>query len=796
VTSLAASIKLSLINAFSSPLNAAKNDLSSFKQNLNSMKTAGADWSQLGMELTIQANGFKQLSSGIQNMIDQPSQLAAGLDSAFKNIQTVTGKTNTEMKLLRSEIIAVGGKSTARLQASANAFYDIAGGVADASTHLSILKSSLALSEAGQANLEATTKGLISVMNSYKLSANQTAFASDVLTRTVGMGVGSMDEFVSAIGPLAGLTASVKIPFNDLGTAMAFMTTQGTSASMSANRIQASIVSLMKPNKDMTDAIKASGYATGTQMIQQLGLVGALNQLNAVMDGNQDKMAGALGSVEALQAMVSLTKDGFSNFSKTFQTGLNGITQSSQKVQLESYNAKLALLTAAKERFSEKVGTATNAIRGFGAGLMTWVLNGLNAVSDAPALGWIPGFVAGLGTATSSALGFVGAGLNVTAQVATIANVASKGKDIAGMFGSVASLVSTPFKMLGGGILKLIPVIWSFSASLLACPITWIVLGVIALAGCVYLLIKNWKAVSTFFVNLWNGIVGIFKKAWDFIWNGLLNNKFIQIALAVFFPFIGLPILIIKNWGKIMDFFKAIPGFFVGLWNGIVSIFMKAWNFIWNGLLNNKYIQIALTVFAPFIGIPILIMKNFGVIKTFFIGLWDGIVGIFQSGINFIKGLINEIVNMALFIPNLISSLFNAGKKVPQTMAKGVKQDNSLADAMLYNFQTTKPYIPQSDAKKGPFSQLTLAGRKIISTMSMGVTNEAPVLDEAVKKSFNVLDNPSVIGGLKANDQTGGKGDIHIHIGNIEYIAKEVKDIKSLKDFVDILAGICGVTIA
>jgi hypothetical protein len=121
-----------------------------------------------------------------------------------------------------------------------------------------------------------------------------------------------------------------------------------------------------------------------------------------------------------------------------------------------------------------------------------------------------------------------------------------------------------------------------FNGTLLACPITWIVAGITALVVAGYYLIKNWDKVKTFFVGLWNGP---------------LNNKYVQMALTAFVPFIGLPITIIKNWEKIKTFF-------LDFW---------AW-------LKKSWKDILLAVFLPFIGLPMLFIKNWSKIKGLFGG--------------------------------------------------------------------------------------------------------------------------------------------------------------------------------
>ncbi|MEN5176733.1 phage tail tape measure protein [Brevundimonas diminuta] len=55
---------------------------------------------------------------------------------------------------------------------------------------------------------------------------------------------------------------------------------------------------------------------------------------------------------------------------------------------------------------------------------------------------------------------------------------------------------------LGGAIAST----WAFTAALLANPITWIVVGVVALAAAAFLIYRNWGAISTWWAGVWSRI--------------------------------------------------------------------------------------------------------------------------------------------------------------------------------------------------------------------------------------------------------------------------------------------------
>lgn len=299
---------------------------------------------QTGLGAVVTGLGGIALAGALAFGSGQVVGQAAEFESTLKNIQSVTGQTGAEIQGLSEDLLSIGANSVAGPQAIAAAYYDIAGGVADASVRMGTLQAAQALSEAGQADLGASTKGLISVMNAYGFSADQAMFAADVFTKTVGMGVGTMDEFVGAMSPLSGLASTAGVDFDRLGAMMAYMTTKGTSASQSATQIKAAMVALLNPNEKMKAALKAMGVESGSAALQMYGLEGTLGRLDIAMGGSTDAMAAAMGSTEALQAAVALNGAGYEEFLGTFQDTMGGVTDAARGVQLQAFNAQWSML--------------------------------------------------------------------------------------------------------------------------------------------------------------------------------------------------------------------------------------------------------------------------------------------------------------------------------------------------------------------------------------------------------------------------------------------------------------------
>lgn len=106
----------------------------------------------------------------------------------------------------------------------------------------------------------------------------------------------------------------------------------------------------------------------------------------------------------------------------------------------------------------------------------------------------------------------------------------------------------------------LIASVWSFTAALLANPVTWIVIGVVALAGALIALWMNWDKVSAWLQGVWNGAINGVINGFNWLKDKLASvpNGFLLIISAAM-PFIGIPLLIIKNWDTIVVFFQNLP---------------------------------------------------------------------------------------------------------------------------------------------------------------------------------------------------------------------------------------------
>lgn len=416
-----------------------KRELDKVVQSVDKM---GASLRNIGTGLMVGGLG---LALGTIAAVAFPVAQAQQFEKAMLNAQAILGASNEEMAILNEQVLEMGGSSLAGVHATSQAYFDIVSGVADATTHMDILSSAMATSEAGQADLTGTTKGLIAVLNSYTGTGLSAAQVSDVFTQTVTKGVGSMDSFVAAISPIAGLAKTVGVSFEELGTGMAFLTSKGATTGAAATRLRGVMVSLLRPNEDMNAALHAAGFASGQVAIEQLGLVGALEAVDDALGNDTSALAAALGRVEALQGAVALLGDDYSEFSDVYSEGLEGATVRAQEIQMQGLFATVGLLKAAFGEMATRIGlTLVPILNTFGKGLLV-IVGGINdwMKNNEQLLGTLVRFATIAGVVLGSIIAITGAVVFLSGVFASLF-AASIGAAI-GLVSTLIGLFISPF---------------------------------------------------------------------------------------------------------------------------------------------------------------------------------------------------------------------------------------------------------------------------------------------------------------------------------------------------------------
>lgn len=263
----------------------------------------------------------------------------------------------------------------------------------------------------------------------------------------------------------------------------------------------------------------------------------------------------------------------------------------------------------------------------------------------------------------------------------------------------------------------------------------------------------------------------------------------IQMAISAL---VAAGILLYQNWDKIRDYavrvwpsvkeytvksFEAIKNFILNFdLNGwIISMFGKAWDYLSNINWRSAGVRIYSTLISAFkwmSPLPFLI-KAFKLTTNYLSGInWS------ETGKKIIDTLVSVFMRFSpvgLFIRAFQSvtaylsgiNWSESGAKIIETLITGIKSKaNALINEVKGVFSSVREYLPFSDAKKGPFSQLTKSGGAIMTTLASGVSRNNS-LQNAIATKFGQSNlSPH---GISAAGTSGPRQNVNAVTGGITY---------------------------
>jgi len=188
---------------------------------------------------------------------------------------------------------------------------------------------------------------------------------------------------------------------------------------------------------------------------------------------------------------------------------------------------------------------------------------------------------------------------------------------------------------------------WAMNTALLANPITWIIIAIVALIAAIVLLVLNWDTVVAWISEIWGGFIAWIGEVidgfigwWNGVWEGFASwigevwEGFIGVLKFLWdTSFVGWLVnslvWLISNWESV---WSTISSVVTGIWNGIVSGVKTAIGWVMDGIGNGlDWISSAWN-------------NMWGGLASVVRGVFNGVLGAIQSGINGAIDLINGMI--------------------------------------------------------------------------------------------------------------------------------------------------------
>ncbi|HEL1640804.1 TPA: phage tail tape measure protein [Streptococcus suis] len=465
---------------------------------------------------------------------------------------------------------------------------------------------------------------------------------------TAGEAVGEMNTQFSLTGDELKKASEMVIKFAEINGADVTNSTISAKQAIEAYGLEATDLGSVLDSVTATSQNTGVGVEelmdkviTGAPQIKALGLS---FEEGAALIGKFEKTgvdsSAALSSLS--KASVAYAADG-----KTLQEGLSGTIDS-----IKNASSETEALTIASEVFGTKgAARMVDAIQrgslsfedlsAVASGASGTVANTFSATLDP-----IDSFTTAQNAATLAMSELGGSIAETLAPILqTLAEYLQKATDwFTQLPGPVREIV-TVLGLVTAVVLTLIPVIVAFAlaiTSLNMAILPWIIgiVAVIAAVTAIILIIKNWGAIVDWLKDVWDNCREWLAELWDNIvevasnaWQGLID-------------------WLTNLWSSIVStasgILQGLSDWLSGLWNGIVS-FAQAYF--------NRLIAVYSGVWSAIVDTAMAVWNG---LVSFLTGLWNGIVSFAQSYFNalvaFYSSIWNAIANTAMAVWNGIVS--------------------------------------------------------------------------------------------------------------------------------------------
>ena len=430
---------------------------------------------------------------------------------------------------------------------------------------------------------------------------------------------------------------------------------------------------------------------------------------------------------------------------------------------------------------------------------------------------------------------------NVLAALAVFLSISGVLTTLIGFVGGQITSWIGFAKVAKGAIVKLVTAmqpmiasVWSFTAALLANPVTWIVIGIVALVAAIVLLYNKCE----WFRDIVDKIFAVIKEKFGAALE--IAKKVFEGIAEVMGPVIGAAKdTVVEKLSNMKRAYEehggGIKGIAAAAVEGVKGFYTAGFTFI-DKLTGGKLTEIKdkwAEKLAPVTEVVGNIMgaakdtaveklsnmwhayqEHGGGIKGIAAAAVEGVKGYYTAGFTFIDNLTGGklteikdkfsqgIESIKGKITDSISWFKNSGKKIMDTFTDGIKSAiNKPVDMVKDALQKIRNMLPFSDAKEGPLSKLTLSGSKVLSTMAEGIKLTGDLPAQEVETALGKVDLTLSRNSKKSEDEDkaekagspageqGGQTTGHITINNLN-LNVDLKDIESIKKLQKLLAEI------
>lgn len=473
-----------------------------FEKLQRSLKDTAAGFDDFGKKAGV-AGGALTAVSGLN------AKLAGNFEEGINNVSTLIDTNVESLADMSNEVLNIGKNSPKTISDLTEGLYSIRSAGIAASDQFDVLRGSEKLAVAGLATTAEAVDIATSAINAFQLKGQDSVKMYDMLFKVVKYGKTNISEFAQGFGSVAGVVASADIKLDEYSAAVAAMTTTGVKANIAHTQMKAVIAGLSRATDDQVEIFNKLGAKSFKDLIAKSGgMVNALGKIKTAVGGNEAKIISLVGSVEAYNAVMSLTGATNAVYLQTLddmRNGADSLTEAYAK-QTAGFNMQLKIIGNQFQALGIKFGTGLLSVLKSAGNVLKGIIGFLDRMPDG-----FTNFAAIAVAGTGAALvGLSGMSFAVSGAIKGFNNLLWVIRQADILMWGWSGRITAGIGNIQAGIFKSIPAIQKmgvvmkgFNLLCAANPIGLIVAGVAVAA---FVVMKYWKPITAFFRGFFAGL--------------------------------------------------------------------------------------------------------------------------------------------------------------------------------------------------------------------------------------------------------------------------------------------------
>lgn len=208
-------------------------------------------------------------------------------------VATISTQVTDDMTGFMNQVMAITQEIPIKAPEAAKALYQIVSAGHDGAAGMKILEVSAKSAVGGLTDTATAADAITTVLNAYKMSADEASNISDQLFTTVRLGKTTFGELGHSIAQVAPIAASYGVEIDQVLAAVASLTKQGTPTAQAMTQIRAAIIG--------TSKVLGDG-AFESRTFQE-----ALAEVATMANGSESKLRELVPEIEAVNGVLGMT---------------------------------------------------------------------------------------------------------------------------------------------------------------------------------------------------------------------------------------------------------------------------------------------------------------------------------------------------------------------------------------------------------------------------------------------------------------------------------------------------------